>query len=312
MKRTLFRLIGFIFLIFFTFLTLRYFDADLIGRVSKKLITNPTWLIAMFVVYGLAFVLRALAWKWYLNQSIPLSVYLYALFYSLFINHLLPLKVGDAVRVGLLIKEKKVQFDETLHSVVVMRLLDMLILGLIANVGALFIGFDLSIGLFLIVLTGLSLGLLLFYWLSKRMNSDILRKHWQMIQQAFSGTKGIYLILFITLSWLFETIVVFGVTMASGLSLSFLDAIWVNSLTISTQVFHFTPGGIGNYESMMSFALSRVGLSWEEAYSIALVSHGFKFFFSYLVGLYVLFKYPIRISELKKWLKINEKGANAE
>jgi hypothetical protein len=122
-------------------------------------------------------------------------------------------------------------------------------------------------------------------------------------KQAFNGPQGFKIVVFVILSWLLEAVVLLGVSATSGLGLSGLEAIWVNSVTIAGQVFHFTPGGIGNYESIMSFSLVGLGFSWQQAYTVALISHGYKFVFAYLVGIYVVLRHPLHWDDLLKWTR---------
>jgi uncharacterized membrane protein YbhN (UPF0104 family) len=299
----------FLFLIFIV-ISLRYFDLNATIEKSKLLFAQPIWIVAMLVSYFCAFLCRAWAWKWYMNKQIPFLSYLHALFYSLFINHLLPVKVGDMVRVGLLMKENEVSGDESLHSVVVMRSLDLLALGLLAGVGSLLLGFVISwtYAIFLLLLIAAG-GVLAFIWVRK-WNLAFFSKHMQIMKLAFSTRKGVWIGTFIFLSWLLESVVVLGVSHAITVPIFVWQSIWVNSMTIAGQVFHFTPGGIGSYESVMSFSLAGIGLSWSDAYNIAIISHAFKFVFSYLVGIYVLIKSPIRLVEVRQWIRKKEEPAS--
>ncbi|OEF96959.1 hypothetical protein BHF71_04070 [Vulcanibacillus modesticaldus] len=261
----------------------------------------------MFLSYGMAFVFRAIAWKIYVKKDIPISIYLNALFYSLFINHLLPVKIGDVVRAGILMKEKEMNWDESIHSVIVMRLLDMLILGMIASIGTIFIGFDISLSFFINIILVISIIALIVYFFIIRgrfvEKFDFIYRHLKMIKRLLMSIEGVYILLLISISWLLEGMILFTVANLSGSFLSVFQGIWINSITIAGQIFHFTPGGIGNYESIMNIALVSQGLSINEAYSISLITHGFKFLFSYLVGIYLLIKYPINIKQLMEWRK---------
>jgi uncharacterized membrane protein YbhN (UPF0104 family) len=303
MKKGLLRWGGvFLFLIFIG-ISYRFFDLDYTIEKSTLLLAQPLWLLAMIIGYACAFLCRAWAWKWYMNKQVPFLTYLHALFYSLFINHLLPVKAGDVVRIGLLMKEKEISWDESLHSVVVMRSLDLMVLGFLAGVGSLLVGFSISwtYSIMLLLLGGIS-GVLAFIWIRTR-NLAFLSRHLQIVKLAFSTRKGIWIGTLIFLSWLLEAIVVLGVSHAITVPISVWQSIWVNSMTIAGQVFHFTPGGIGSYESVMSFSLAGAGVSWSDAYIIAIISHGFKFVFSYIVGMYVLIKSPIRLGEVRQWIK---------
>jgi hypothetical protein len=297
-----FRVMGLLLFIFFIYIGYRHFDLDYVFTQAWRLWTHPGWIVAISVCYGLAFICRALAWKWYMRNRLPFATYLHALFYSLFINHLLPVKAGDLVRAGV-IRGKEVGWEESLHSVLVMRLMDLIVLGFMAGAGAMVFGFYLSMDLFWLMLASIILGGAMLHLLSRTTKGNLIKKHLRMIKQAFNGPQGFKIVVFVILSWLLEAVVLLGVSATSGLGLSGLEAIWVNSVTIAGQVFHFTPGGIGNYESIMSFSLVGLGFSWQQAYTVALISHGYKFVFAYLVGIYVVLRHPLHWDDLLKWTR---------
>jgi uncharacterized membrane protein YbhN (UPF0104 family) len=305
MKKGVLRWGGMILFLIFILISYRFFNLDNFIEKSTLLFSQPLWLVTMIVGYTCAFLCRAWAWKWYVNKQVPFLSYLHALFYSLFVNHLLPIKAGDVVRVGLLMKEKEVSWDESLHSVVVMRSLDLLVLGCLAGVGSLLVGVAISwiYSMFLLLLIGIG-GVLAFILMRKR-KLAFFSKHLQIIKLAFSTRKGVWIGALIFMSWLLEAVVVLGVSYAITVPILMWQSIWVNSMTIAGQVFHFTPGGIGSYESVMSFSLVGIGVSWSDAYTIAIISHGFKFVFSYIVGIYVLIKSPVSLGEVRQWIREN-------
>jgi len=299
---------GFAIVLFFlfTFITVQFFNFAELKYLIESMLKNPFWLLLMTAAYFLAFYLRAWAWKWYLSKKIPISILLYGLFYSLLVNHILPIKAGDAVRMGILKTQKHLSWDETIHSVVMMRSLDLLSLGFLAMFGALFLGYQISVSFFLIILILIPFSGGLLYWAASYFKFGFIQKHLTLIFQALRGRNGVLIVSFVLGSWLLEGMVVIGVCYATGFSIGVIEGIWVNSITIVGQIFHFTPGGIGSYESIMSFLLHSQGLSLQNAYHIALVSHLYKFIFSYLVGFIVWLKYPITIKQIKAWLSKEE------
>lgn len=300
--RKIFRVVGVFIVGVFFVLTFYWLDISVLYTRIVGLLQHPFWIFVMFLLYGMAFFLRAVAWKWYLCKEVPVLRYLDALWYSLLINHLLPFKVGDAVRVGLIAREDTVTWDEAIHSVVVMRLLDLSILITFASTGMMFVFQTITfhrsiwIGLAAIVLSISLLQIL------KRKYTVFIEKHLLMIKQALAGKRGILIILTVLLSWVLEGVVVFGVSQLFVPALTVPEAVWANSLTVGGQVFQITPGGLATYESLMSFALVGLQFSWQEAYNVALISHAFKFLFSFLVGGYVLLKSPLEWKQVQKWI----------
>jgi glycosyltransferase 2 family protein len=293
------------FLLFAAFLLLswKFFDLAVLSNQIHQLFTNYHWLLFMTLSYLAAFIFRAAAWRMYGKERLLFKVYLAALFYSLFFNHLFPIKIGEVVRIGVLAKEKRRTWDIAAHSVVVMRLLDLLCLGLFSFIGALYMGISLSISYFLtimfvLVFLSVSAGAVL-----KKKWISFYEKHLIILKEAFLHKKLILIVALTALSWMLEAVVLYSVVQALSLDLSFLKAVWVNSVTIASQVFQFAPGGLATYESVMSFALVQVEINWQEAYHLALLTHGYKFLFSFLAGGAAFLFHPISLSHLSLWRK---------
>ncbi|XEC96574.1 YbhN family protein [Paenibacillus tarimensis] len=309
MKKAVVWLIGAFLIAACLILSIRYFDPALIRHYLVELTRHPIWLIGMIAAYALAFVLRAVAWKWYVGRPLPFIVCLSGLLYSLLINHIVPLKVGDGFRVYVLMKEK-IGWDEALHSTLVMRTLDLLILALFAGSGAVVIGYAYSISFMsLIMLIGITVTIAAAI-LFRTGRLRWLNKHVSMLAKALSGTKGRSILVLIALSWILEAFVLAGVVGVLGMQLGIAQAVWANSMTIAGQTFQMTPGGIGSYESVMSFSLAQIGFTWEQAYIAAIVTHGFKFGFSYLAGLYVWFAYPLSWKEIRQLIQRKGKASH--
>ncbi|MEW9672374.1 lysylphosphatidylglycerol synthase transmembrane domain-containing protein [Ammoniphilus sp. 3BR4] len=304
------RIVGFIMFLYFIYLCKQFFDYRQLKSYGIELLRNPFWLILITGLYYLSFICKAFAWKMYLKKDIPLMRYLHALFYSLFVNHIAPVKVGDIVRAGMIARENNLSWDLAAHSVAVMRLLDLLSLGLFCSIGILYWR-DWDPNDFVVFIAMVAL-LVIALWRSKGLERvPMIHRHVNLLKTTLISLSGLYMYGLVLMSWLLEAIVVFGVTQSIGNPISILAAIWVNSMTIAGQVFHLTPGGIGTYETVMSFSLYSIGYSMEKAYHVAMISHGFKFIFSYLVGIYILYRTPTVLKEIMSWgmrRKRNEKS----
>jgi uncharacterized membrane protein YbhN (UPF0104 family) len=305
-KKLMIRGIAILFFTCFIFLSYQMLEWQELKEVFQQLLSHPQWISIIAISYFSAFLLRAYAWKWYVAKAISTKIYLQALFWSLFINHLFPIKIGDFVRAGYVMKEKNITWDEAIHSVVAMRSLDLLSLGLIAGVGSIYLGMYISWLWYLLLVFGVILSIFIIYILAQKSNISFLQKHKRLLKGILLNKKGLIVIFFTLISWMLEAVVVYGVSASLATSLNVVEALWVNSITITGQVFHFTPGGIGTYESVMSFSLASLGIPWKQALFVAIVSHGFKFVFSFVVGLYVILASPIPLSELRAWMNRKE------
>ena len=103
-KKQVVRLIAILLVVCSIFLTWQWFDSKEWLRDVGLLFHQPKWLVFMVIVYLASFLLKTAAWRIYAGQEVKFAVYFHAISYSLLVNHVLPIKVGDGVRAGLLMK----------------------------------------------------------------------------------------------------------------------------------------------------------------------------------------------------------------
>ncbi|MGM0876843.1 MAG: lysylphosphatidylglycerol synthase transmembrane domain-containing protein [Bacillota bacterium] len=306
-NRILIKGIGFIYFICFVYLSFHHFELEKITYTLISFVTNPFLLLLTAVFYATSFLLRAYSWKLYLKDKASMQIYLNGLWYSLFINHLVPIKVGDLVRIGFLkTKRPDLELEEITHSVVVMRIFDLLTVLVFSGMGLITMTKSLAIDLPILWVTLLSIVCFLAVFVVFKYKPERVMKHVKMFTNALTRRYLFIIVLAIILSWVLEASVVYFITHVTQQQVSFIQSVWVNSMTIGGQVFQFLPGGIATYETTMAFTLTQLKFSWDEAYQIALISHIFKFVFSYIMGAYVLLKDPISLKQIRSWLSKKE------
>lgn len=299
--------IGLFLAVIFIYLALKYFHVEQFWENTKEFfLENPSLILIVTLAYSLSFLLRAEAWRIYLGKSVRFFSCLEGVLLSLFINHLTPIKLGDVIRIGVMTwREKNISPEISTHSVAVLRVLDMGILLIFSFIGLLvfseefFMRYSISI-LLIIILIG-SIGILFLY----KFRRAFLLKHIALLKSAFSGKNFLLIFSLVSISWILEGMVVWGVSASAGLHLSFFKAVWVNSITVGGQIFQITPGGISTYETVMITALTSFQYSVKDGLMVALVSHSYKFIFSYLAGLFLLIHSPVeKINKLKTLLRL--------
>ncbi|RCW49050.1 lysylphosphatidylglycerol synthase transmembrane domain-containing protein [Paenibacillus prosopidis] len=296
------RLSAVILLAVFVWMTWRWFDKDEWLGDLLLLVKQPKWLIFMFTAYLLSFALKAEAWRRYVGSNERFGVFFHGIIYSLLVNHLLPLKVGDIVRAGFLKKMANKTWDEALHSVTVMRVLDMLTLCLYAGIGILWLGLP-SSWLWVAVLLAAAILLAVIYKLPVIKKMPLIQKHLAHFKVTMLSGKGLFIMSAIAVSWILEAGIIYGIASVLKLKLGAVPLVWVNSMTIAGQIFHITPGGIGTYESTLSGSLAVLGINGREAYGAAILSHAFKFAFAFGMGAYSLLRMPLGWREARVWIK---------
>ncbi|TMU85756.1 flippase-like domain-containing protein [Bacillus sp. BHET2] len=280
-----------------------YFDKEYMLEIGRQMLSHSFTIIMIVGIYFFSFLLKGVAWKVYLNANVRLTSTLIGLFYSLLLNHLLPLKVGDGVRVMVMNQRENISVERSFHSVFVLRVMDTLSLLFLVVLG--FPYFSLALKLPSLYSIGLLVCFLLAGGFGIRMIfPDLFKRHVNMLKDALRGARGVWITALILTSWLLEGAILYGVGTIMGNPLAIGEAVWVNSVTILGQLFQFAPGGIGTYESIMSYTLRSIGIPLEYGLSMALFSHGLKFLFSYLVGGVVIVLSPVSIKHIKRWIRM--------
>ncbi|MGM7702260.1 lysylphosphatidylglycerol synthase transmembrane domain-containing protein [Pseudalkalibacillus sp. Hm43] len=268
----------------------------------SPLLSSFEWtsLLIMTTVYTSAFLFRALAWKMFLQDQITFRSSIIGIFYSFVLNHILPIKAGDLIRAGVISMRHELSYKRSLSSVILLRGLDLMTLATFASIGAFIYGYQISVWLFFLAVLG-TVALAFVAW---KLQDKI---GW--LKQGFIHIKGLGFkyatgILSLTiLSWILEGIVLYQVAQQFLSPLGYLQSVWVNSLTVAGQVFHFTPGGLGTYESVMTAVLVFIGYGMKTGYSIGLTTHLFKFLLSFLIGIGLVIWTPIPIQTIRGWIK---------
>jgi glycosyltransferase AglD len=301
-KKKLVRIIpGVIILSGFIFLTYHLFDAELLWENMLTLLQHPYFIAAAFVMYFLSFWFKALAWKQYINGKARISTCLLGIIYSLLINHVLPIKIGDLVRMKILSdRDGSVTKEEAIHSVIVLRLLDLICLVVIAFLGLVTLRADFSIPFWAISIGVLAFAVFLFTFFT--FFPTFTKRHLSLLSQAFLGKRGLMIISLTFLSWMLEAGILYFTALVLIGDMSYLESVFANSITVAGQVFQITPGGIANYESFLIFAVSLLGVSYKAGYTIAVLTHAMKFMFSYASGAVAFMIYPI------SWKTVTESG----
>src|SRR3954467_11734608 len=287
---------------FFFYLTFHYFDGEWIWKGIKAIIQSPIILFTILTLYLLSFCLKAIAWKVYLNGRPRLSTCLLGVLYSLFVNHLLPIKAGDLVRMKIMSTREDISGEDAAHSVIILRLLDMICLIGFTLIGLFVLEVDFKIPISLITIG--SIVLVLAIVIVVRFFPAFLKRQFELFKQAFRGRNGMVIFTAIGFSWILEGVVLYGTVIVYNGNLSILEAVFANSVTVSGQIFQITPGGIANYESFLVFSLRLFGFTIQEGYTIAIVTHAVKFFFSYAAGVMGVFIYPIPFKTVLSWISV--------
>ncbi|WP_335872957.1 lysylphosphatidylglycerol synthase transmembrane domain-containing protein [Bacillus sp. 2205SS5-2] len=290
--------VGTLFILIFLLLVREFGEREMWRNIGRFLWEHPIHLLIGMSFYFVSFLLKAYAWKIALQNRISFKTSLVGIWYSLALNHLLPIKGGEVARVYIgHSRGKNLSLSETVQSVAFIRFLDMFSLLLLTLVfGYTFFQY-LSlqwmwlVGMFFLLI--LVSGLVLVKW------PEMVKRQWSIFKKLFIHWKTVNVTILIFLSWVLEGSILFAVMDAIQQGFTYSNALMTNSVTVLGQVFQITPGGIANYETVMSVTLRGLGVPFEVGLFVAMVTHGLKFLFSYIVGIIAWSLDPISWKQLK-------------
>ncbi|MEI5905590.1 lysylphosphatidylglycerol synthase transmembrane domain-containing protein [Bacillus spongiae] len=297
--------IGAVLIVIFFLLLWKFGEKELWKNTFLFLLQHPVQLILGFFVYFLSFVLKAIAWTWTLQSKISIKTAIVGIWYSLFFNHLLPVKGGEVARIYVgYNRRRKGSLSEIIQSVALLRLFDLFSLLCLS----LFFGFavisKLSSYWILVVVGGILVVLvslpLMLKWPS------VFQRQWLIFRQLFFRRQIIFVFALVFTSWILEGSILFSVMYAIMPDFTFWNAVVTNSVTVLGQIFQITPGGIANYETVMSVTLRTYGILFEIGLFAAIITHGMKFLFSYLVGGIAWYLDPISYKQIKSFSLTDE------
>ena len=250
----------------------RVVDPPALAAALRAVADRPAALLGALVLYAAAFALRAWAWRRVL-PGLPYGQSWAALHVSLLGNHVLPFRLGEALRVTSVVRRTPLAPAPVAASAVALRGADLLaVLALAAvatpSVAATLGGWAWVAAVALVALVAGAVG-----WLRHlRRGGAAVRLPGPGVAVAAAG------------AWLLEAAVVWAAASAAGIALSYPQAVAVTAVTIVAQTVAVAPGGIGGYEAAATAALVGLGAAPGPALAAALVAHATKTAYALVLG----------------------------
>ncbi|MBW3576621.1 MAG: flippase-like domain-containing protein [Actinobacteria bacterium] len=250
----------------------RSVDGAALETAARAAVVHPLTLTAVLAAYAAAFVVRAAVWRRVVPQ-LRFGQALAALHVSLAGNHVLPLRLGEPLRVASVVRRAGVPLRPAAASVVTLRAADLLTVGSLAvALGAPVAGRVVGAGaggVLVLAAAGVAAGT---WWLRRTHGS------------ARTRPPGPAVALGTVVSWLLEAAVVWQAARWAGAALSIREAVLVTAVTIAAQVVAVAPGGFGTYEAAAATTLVALGLPAGTALAVALVAHAVKTVYALAAG----------------------------
>jgi len=248
-------------------------DGSALASTVGAVLADPVGLSLALACYATAFLLRAWAWRRAL-PGLPFGQSWAALHVSLLGNHVLPLRLGEPLRVTSVLRRTPLTIRPVVASAVTLRAADLAAVVSLAMIVAPAVAVDL-VGQWVwplgAALVGLTIGGSIW--------SARLRRAGETIKPPPITALGAT-----ALAWVLEAAVIWQIARQAGHALTLTEAVAVTAVTIAAQSLAVTPGGFGSYEAAATAALVIVGVPAGPAFAIALTTHAIKTVYALSAG----------------------------
>jgi uncharacterized membrane protein YbhN (UPF0104 family) len=249
-------------------------DPAQLAATARAVAADPLGAVVALAVYAAAFVLRAAVWARVL-PALSFRHALAAVHVSLAGNHVLPFRLGEALRVTSVVRRARVPLAEATASTLLLRAADTLAVAVLAAaLSPAFAGRILGSWALVLVAAAAAAWLAGTIWLRRLAARRRLEIRLSVPLVAAGAVAA----------WLLESAIVWQAARYAGIELSIVEAVLVTSATIAAQAFAVTPGGVGTYEAAGTAALVALGAEPGAALAAAVAAHAMKTAYSLAAG----------------------------
>ena len=250
-------------------------DTESLLLVWTEIKARPMGLLVALASFGGAFLLRSFAWVRVL-PDLSMGQSWAGLQVALGGNHVLPLRLGEPLRIVSVVRRGGIDWQRATASTVTLRAADLVAIaaiGVVAGIGAFSAWWAVS---GVIVLGGafVAVG---FVWLRRLGRTRRVRLPGPT---ALGAT---------VVAWALEAVVVYQVAGWAGVELAFAGAMLVTAAVVVAQIAAFAPGGVGTYEAGGVAAMVFLGVDPAVGLAVVLVAHAIKTVYSLVLGGVALF-----------------------
>jgi len=258
-------------------------DGALLAAAARRVLADPLALAAVLTAYAGAFALRAALWRRVL-PGLGFGQALAALHVSLAGNHVLPLRLGEVLRVTSVVRRTPVPLAAAAASTLGLRAADVLaVVGLVAITGP-----GAAAGLTASAAWLLALPAAAVWAAGAVWRRRLERRHAtgpraagphaavRPLPSASVRAVGPVVLVGAAGAWVLESALVWQAARWAGFGLAPAEAVLVTAVTIAAQVLAVAPGGIGTYEAAATAAMVTLGAPAPAALAAAVTAHAVK------------------------------------
>jgi uncharacterized protein (TIRG00374 family) len=302
-------LISFVIAAFVIFLLVRGLDISFSDVWEQIKQADKTLLLMALGTYYLAILIRSVRWRMMLEkvvvkrtsgETIPgVGSTWQMLVLSLFVNCIVPARLGDAYRSFLLKDRNRISFGVSFGTILAERLIDLIVMvGVVLVAGIMVFGthapgraeqtFLLGLG---VVVLGI-IGTICLYLFRHRIESRLPSRftgHYQRLNEGIFSilSRPVPYLGMGVVVWLLDGLRVWLVVKALGAEITLAEAVVVSLLSALVTIIPFTPAGVGFVEGFMIWILPQFGIARSTAVAIALIDRSITFLSLIVVGIVV-------------------------
>ena len=259
-------------------------DTAEVTRAGAAVLAAPLATVGALLAYAAAFGLRTVVWT-RMQPALPSGQAWAALHVALAANHVLPLRLGEVLRVTSVLRRTALSARPVIAAVALLRLGDLMALVVIAAVATpvALVAVVGGAGAVVVALVCAVAVLGAGWWCVR-----VARATSATGSRALRSPDG-WVAVGTVSAWLLEAVVLWVVAGTAGVGLSLPEAAGVTAITVFAQVLAVTPGGVGTYEAAGTAALLALGVGAPEAFAVVLLTHAVKTAYSLALGAVALF-----------------------
>jgi uncharacterized membrane protein YbhN (UPF0104 family) len=258
-------------------------DTRALADTIAAMVSHPIGVAVAVGAFGSAFALRAGLWRRVL-PDLPYGQALAALHLALGANHVLPLRLGEPLRVVSVVRRTRIGLEPAVASTVALRSADIVAMGVLGVVlgpaaFARLVG-PVGAAIFAGVATT---GLVGIVWLRR-----VASRRAVVGGDAAAPTRvrlpGPIVAAGSLAAWVLEAVLVWQCAHFAGIELGFARAVLVTTVAVAAQTVAIAPGGLGTYEAASVAAYTSLGVEAGPALAAALTTHALKTAYSLVAG----------------------------
>lgn len=250
-------------------------DGAALGAAWRRAASEPFSVAIALSAFGAAFMMRAVAWRRVL-PTLSFGQSLAGIHLALGGNHVLPLRLGEALRVVSVVRRTPISTDAAVASSLTLRTADTLAL----------LGWGLAVSPVVLVAIMGTAG-----WLLMGAGVAVIAAGlaWWWLRASVGGRSdvrppGLAVLGLSALAWPAEAVLVHEAAHWAGLEISAAEAVGVTALSVIAQIVAIAPGGFGTYEAAAVAAYVAFGYDPAAALVAALTAHALKTAYSVVAG----------------------------